>query len=158
MSRWYQSTSYRSLDRGLVFEKNIDMDTEPAMNSISMTNKQQSAAPATWHVGRGQALRLPAVGRARWLRVVDGEVWLTASGTPDDPAGDCWLRRDGLALLPAHRAVVLEGHPRASFQLLEPATAQLSGASPGASGWPRWLQRLLPARAASYDAPCSAAS
>ena len=132
------------------------------MNSIDMTNTQQSAMPATWHVGRGQALRLPIVGRARWLRVVDGEVWLTASGTPDDPPGDCWLRRDGLALLPAHRAVVLEGHPHASFQLLEPAMTPLSAASKTspthASRWRRWLKRLMPARAAAYDAPCAAGS
>jgi hypothetical protein len=134
---------------------------ESAMNSISMTRAQRSALPATWHVGRGQALRLPAVGRARWLRVVDGEVWLTASGTPDDPPGDCWLRRDALALLPAHRAVVLEGHPQASFQLLEPADASLSAASTSSSAvsgsWPQWWRRLWPARAPSAQ-PCSAVS
>ena len=52
---------------------------EPVMNAATMTTTQQSP---TWRLAPGQALRLPAVSRERWLRVLEGEVWLTLSSTP----------------------------------------------------------------------------
>src|SRR5687768_4835180 len=103
------------------------------MSPTNMITTQQSP---TWRLGRGQALSLPAVRRARWLRVTDGELWLTGDGQPGEPAEDCWLGKGALSLLPADRAVVIEGHPRASFQLLEPVAAAVNGASPPL--WRTW--------------------
>ena len=108
------------------------------MNTATMTTTQQSP---TWRLAPGQALRLPAVGRERWLRVLEGEVWLTLSSTPASGSDDTWLAPGGQSLLPAGREVVLEGHPRASFQLLEPARS-INGASPSGIALSGWLKRL----------------
>jgi hypothetical protein len=104
-----------------------------------MTVSQQSPS---WRLAPGQALRLPAVGRERWLRVVDGEVWLTVSSTSAEPSEDTWLASGAQSLLPAGREAVLEGHPHATFHLLEPAAA--AGRAPALRGWGahQWLQRL----------------
>jgi hypothetical protein len=128
------------LDRSASIENNTckDKRKEPTMSRLdTMTATQQSP---TWRLRPGQALSLPAVRRARWLRVVDGEAWLTAASAPGQPAEDRWLQPGGLWLLPAGRDAVIEGHPRASFQLLEPA---LSAASPSwTQTWRAWWRRL----------------
>lgn len=111
------------------------------MNAATMSYTQQSGpvSTATWRVAPGQAMRLPPVRRARWLRVLDGELWLTFDGRPGEPPDDCWLGAGTLTPLPAGREVVLEGHPAAAFQLLEPAP--VSGAS-RSQAWRAWWRRL----------------
>jgi hypothetical protein len=137
------------LDRNLRIENNDGKDKRkehPMSHPATMTATQQSP---TRRLRPGEAVSLPAVRRARWLRVVDGEVWLTTGGEPGQPAEDCWLKPGGLWPLPAGRDAVVEGHPRASFQVLEPA---LSGASPSwKQAWRVWWQRL-----SLQPAPCEA--
>jgi hypothetical protein len=126
------------------------------MNPLSMTSAQQSTS--LWQVPAGAALRLPAVPRVRWLRVVAGEVWLTLDGSESEPPEDAWLVSGSLSLLPAGCEAVLEGHPAAQFQLLEPAADPLNSAPvcARASVWPSlrdWIRRL----SLEPDAPSFAA-
>lgn len=90
-----------------------------------------SDAQSTWHLDSGRALTLAAGAEARRLSVARGRVWLTLSGTADEPAEDKWLQAgDAVALAPGQTAV-LEGWPAADFEVLVPPT---SGALSGRLG------------------------
>lgn len=74
-----------------------------------------SRSGALWHLPRGKALALPRASMARWIRLVEGQLWLTELGQPDDR----WLQPgDSLRLAPGVE-VLAEGWPAASFELLE---------------------------------------
>lgn len=91
-----------------------------------------SDAQSTWHLDGGRALTLSAAAEARRLAVARGRVWLTLSGTADEPAQDQWLEAgEALALAPGQTAV-LEGWPAADFQLLVPPVS--AGARRGLLG------------------------
>ena len=82
-----------------------------------------SDAQSTWHLDSGRALTLAAGAEARRLSVARGRVWLTLSGTADEPAEDKWLQAgDAVALAPGQTAV-LEGWPAADFEVLVPPTS-----------------------------------
>lgn len=86
-----------------------------------------SDAQSTWHLDGGRALTLAAAAEARRLAVARGRVWLTLSGTADEPAEDQWLEAgDAVALAPGQTAV-LEGWPAADFELLVPPTSATAG-------------------------------
>ncbi|KQW51262.1 MULTISPECIES: DUF2917 domain-containing protein [unclassified Roseateles] len=89
-------------------------------------------AQSTWHLDGGRALTLAGSAEARRVAVARGRVWLTLSGTADQPAEDTWLEAgEALALAPGQTAV-LEGWPAADFELLVPPTsASASRASLG---------------------------
>lgn len=78
------------------------------------------ATGALWQVCRGEALTLPAARGARWLRLREGRLWVTAHGRPDaPPPEDVWLAvGDSLRVAPGTR-VLAEGWPAASFEVLE---------------------------------------
>lgn len=79
-----------------------------------------SDAQSTWHLDGGRALTLAGAAEARRLAVARGRVWLTLSGTAEEPAEDQWLEAgQAIALAPGQTAV-LEGWPAADFELLVP--------------------------------------
>lgn len=92
--------------------------------SLSFTSSLAPAAGAArqgaiWHLPRGKALSLPRAGTARWIRLVEGRLWLTEEGRPDALPEDRWLAAgDSLRVAPGTQ-VLAEGWPAASFELLE---------------------------------------
>jgi redox-sensitive bicupin YhaK (pirin superfamily) len=87
------------------------------------------ARPWEWALPAGQAGRLRATGRARWLQVTAGRLWLTRSGA--GPEGtDHWLASGDSLLLPAGSDWVAEASPAARAVLLE---APPVSAAPGAA-------------------------
>jgi hypothetical protein len=100
------------------------------MNSCSMTNVHQSAAPWEWTLAPASATRLAAAGQARWLLVTGGRVWLTQSGAGPQ-GGDIWLEAGERHRLPAGSEWVAEGWPFARVAVLEaPAPARRFSALP----------------------------
>eukprot|EP00042_Codosiga_hollandica_P015745 m.38458 g.38458 ORF g.38458 m.38458 type:complete len:99 (-) comp45281_c0_seq1:1552-1848(-) len=86
-----------------------------------------SDAQSVWHLDGGRAMTLAGGAEARRLAVARGRVWLTLSGTTDEPAEDKWLEAgEALALAPGQTAV-LEGWPAADFELLVPPTSGTAG-------------------------------
>lgn len=82
-----------------------------------------SDAQSVWHLAGGRALTLAGAAEARRLAVSRGRVWLTLSGTAEQPAEDCWLQAgEAVALAPGQTAV-LEGWPAAEFELLVPPSS-----------------------------------
>lgn len=115
-----------------------------------MSNEQ---VPATeWVLPRGQAQRLPASTRRRELRVVEGRVWATRAGEPQD----WWLAAGERLALPAGAELVVEGWPQARFELLEAAPPLSAGAS-GLAGPKRAARLLLPPRSGALAprSPCA---
>lgn len=73
-----------------------------------------------WRVMAGRPQRLPAARTARWLRLHEGELWVTADGRRDAPPPEDWWLSPGQSLrLPPGTPVLIEGWPTASFELLE---------------------------------------
>lgn len=76
-----------------------------------------------WQVAAGRPRRLAAVRTARWLRLHEGELWITADGRRNAPPPEDWWLSAGQSLrLPPRTAVLVEGWPTASFELLEEAS------------------------------------
>lgn len=87
------------------------------MNARLMTNSYQEM-PWVWCLAPHTAKRITAEPHARWLHVVEGEVWLTQSGA--GPASeDVWLAAGQSHPLPAGSEWVAEGWPKALIELLE---------------------------------------
>lgn len=124
----------------------------------SMTSTQQSAAlpdgrpsglQPGWLLERGQALTLLPQAMPRWVRVVEGEVWLTLTARDGRGSDDWWLLRGDRWMLPSGAAAVLEARGRARFELLElPEPVSASRTSDASPGWRRlpallrrWVQR-----------------
>lgn len=112
---------------------------------------EQQLAGALWSVGAGQVRTLRIGPGVRMLRVAEGPLWLTQSGTPEDPPLDLWLQRGDAVMLDSGSEIVVEGWPSASFQLIVPpqgcasATARVSAwVSRQRSAWREALQRLSP--------------
>ncbi|WP_082580119.1 DUF2917 domain-containing protein [Pelomonas sp. Root1444] len=85
-----------------------------------------SDAQSVWHLDGGRALTLAGSAEARRLAVAQGRVWLTLSGTADQPAEDQWLQAgEAVALAPGQTAV-LEGWPAADFEVLVPPVSTAS--------------------------------
>lgn len=73
-----------------------------------------------WQLGRGQTLQLQATPIARWLRLREGKLWVTADGRSDGPTPEDWWLSAGECLrLPAGTSALAEGWAPASFELLE---------------------------------------
>lgn len=89
---------------------------------MSMHQSQQSPSrtEALWELGRGQTLRLQATRTARWLRLRDGRLWLTAEGRVGAPPPEDWWLSAGESLrLPPGTEVLAEGWSSARFEVLE---------------------------------------
>jgi hypothetical protein len=92
-----------------------------------------SDAQSVWHLDGGRALTLAGSAEARRLAVARGRVWLTLSGTADQPAEDQGLQAgEAVALAPGQTAV-LEGWPAADFEVLVPPVSTASRGLLG--GW-----------------------
>lgn len=97
-----------------------------------------SDAQSTWHLASGRALTLAAGADMRRLCVACGRVWLTLSGTADEPATDHWLEAGQAMAIGPGQTAVLEGWPAAEFELLVPP-----GSGPARGGLPCGLLRGL---------------
>jgi hypothetical protein len=104
------------------------------------TQRSHSAAAPVWTLPRRQARRLAASTQTRWLRVLEGELWLTpTSGDSLPPSEDLWLRAGERLVLPPGAEFVAEGWRDSRFELLlAPAAAPR-----GAAAWTRALARRL---------------
>lgn len=88
-----------------------------------------SDAQSVWHLDGGRAMTLAGGAEARRLAVARGRVWLTLSGTAEQPAEDKWLQAgEAVALAPGQTAV-LEGWPAAEFELLVPPASAAASRS-----------------------------
>jgi len=113
---------------------------------------EQQLAGALWSVGAGEVRTLHIGPGMRLLRVAEGPLWITVSGTPDDPPQDLWLESGDAVLLDSGSEIVVEGWPAASFQLIVPPQAcssQRSSVSAWLSrqrlAWHHALRRFSPA-------------
>lgn len=124
------------------------------MTSALMNNLH--AFPGAARLDAHTARRLPAARHARWLSVLQGEVWLTTDGHGDRPGEDVWIATGERWLLPAGASVVLQGEPQAEVQLVEAEPQLVSAASPGlaASAWA--ALRAWARRQGIGPAPCAA--
>jgi Protein of unknown function (DUF2917) len=113
---------------------------------------------ALWHLPRGKALALPEAPMPRWIRLVEGRLWLTEAGAPDALPEDRWLTPgDSLRLAPGAR-VLAEGWPAASFELLEePQDGTAKAVLQSAFAFLRGAAGLLGARTRSAASSASRA-
>jgi hypothetical protein len=102
-----------------------------------MSKLHQTVAPWEWSLAPGQATRIAPEGRARWLAVTTGRVWLTQSGTGAAGA-DVWLEAGARHRLPAGTEWVAEGWPQATLELLEAPQPRDRGVSAVARRWRVW--------------------
>jgi hypothetical protein len=93
------------------------------MDTLTMKNAHQSDQPWLWALPPRTATRISAGPQARWLRVVEGRVWLTQSGVGEynaqDRGGDLWLAAGQRHCLPPGAEWVAEGWPQARIEVLE---------------------------------------
>jgi hypothetical protein len=90
------------------------------MNRTTTLMSQVSPPDPLWHLPRGQALRLSAQCTARWLRVREGQLWVTADGRPGGPSPQDWWVQPGDSLrVPPGTPVLAEAWKGASFELLQ---------------------------------------
>lgn len=83
---------------------------------------RDTAATPMWRLARGHTLHLPAVRAARWLRLREGRLWITADGRFGGPPPEDWWLAAGQSLrLPPSTALLAEACTSASFELLEEA-------------------------------------
>jgi hypothetical protein len=100
------------------------------------SQRSHSAAAPVWTLARRQVRRLAATRQTRWLRVLEGELWLTPSSTAGRASEDMWLRAGQRLELPAGVEFVAEGWRDSRFELLlAPSPVAVLGA--------RWLRPLL---------------
>lgn len=95
-----------------------------------------SRASTLWSLAAGQALTLSAAPAARVIEVKRGRLWLTRRGRLGQPALDHWVRAGERITVGADDEVVVEGWPRAQFEVLERARPT------SRSRFSDWLERL----------------
>jgi hypothetical protein len=101
------------------------------------TQRSHSAAAPVWTLPRRQARRLVASTQTRWLRVLEGELWLTPTSGEGLPASeDLWLRAGERLVLPPGAEFVAEGWRDSRFELL-------LAPGPVAAWSAQWLHPLL---------------
>jgi hypothetical protein len=96
----------------------------------------QHSESTVWRLGPGQSMQLEIGPGRRHLRVCEGRLWLTAQGTPEEPAEDVWLVPGDDVVLGSGARLVAEGWPQASFELIVPPQA-----TPDRAGQARPSQR-----------------
>lgn len=77
--------------------------------SLPLMTQSQQSIDAAWALSEGRAIRIAAQGAVRWLRVLEGRVWLTHTARQwKDVPLDCWLLAGDCMALPAGQDAVLE--------------------------------------------------
>jgi hypothetical protein len=111
------------------------------MNPLPMTFSHQAEA-WEWVLRAGDAQRIAAAARARWLSVGAGRVWLTRTGA--GPAGeDVWLGAGERVRLPAGSDWVLEAWPAARLSVLEERPSSTARATCPPAPWAALWRGLL---------------
>jgi hypothetical protein len=100
------------------------------------TQRSRNASAPVWTLAHRQARRLAAARQTRWLRVLEGEIWLTPSSTARRASEDLWLRAGQRLELPAGVEFVAEGWRDSRFELL-------LAPNPVAAFGAQWLRPLL---------------
>ncbi|MDZ5460849.1 DUF2917 domain-containing protein [Azohydromonas lata] len=100
------------------------------------TQRSQGAAAPVWTLSRRQARRLAATRHRRFLRVLEGELWVTPSAGARSASEDLWLRAGQRLELPAGVEFVAEGWRDSRFELL-------LAPGPVAAWSAQWLRPLL---------------
>jgi hypothetical protein len=100
------------------------------------TQRSHNAAAPVWTLSRRQARRLAATRHRRFLRVLEGELWLTPSAGARHASEDLWLRAGQRLELPAGVEFVAEGWRDSRFELL-------LAPGPVAAWSAQWLHPLL---------------
>ena len=108
------------------------------MNKQLMSDTHQ-AAPWAWSLETRQAATLLAAPAARWLRVDEGRVWITAQ-QGDEHGDDIWLEAGDSLALPAGSAWVVEAWPQARLSLLQAAPVAVSRGALWPLAWQAWWQ------------------
>jgi hypothetical protein len=90
---------------------------------MSDVQQVRQARQAVWSLSDGEALSLTIGPGERELSVTEGRLWLTLQGRADAPAEDVWLQPGDSLRLASRSRVVIEGWPKAQFQLLVPPSA-----------------------------------
>jgi hypothetical protein len=85
---------------------------------MSKSQQSETAIAFARDLVRGTAITLPAVSKARRLRVTEGRLWLTL--TSPVSSSDEWLQRNDEFDLSAGESAVLEAWPCARFEVLAP--------------------------------------
>lgn len=96
--------------------------------------------PWAWSLVAGSARRIDAIGAPRWLRVDDGNVWLTATQGDLGEHPDVWLSGGESVRLPAASQWVIEGRGPARYTLMQEA-----GEEPSRRFW-LWLKPMVSSR------------
>ena len=116
------------------------MSTTP-MQERHVLCTSASARPWLWTLAPRRVQRLAPAGRARWLVLECGRVWLTRSAHSLQTGDDVWLAPGDRLLLPAGSEWVAEAWPEARWVLLEaPQRADGAGRAFG-EAWRGLLQR-----------------
>lgn len=100
-----------------------DTSTENTIMSVTQECARRSVDAASWLLPRGEARRLSVGPGDRWLKVAEGQVWLTTAGSGDELAEDQWLKAGEQVWLADGSEVVIEARGEACFQLLVPPAA-----------------------------------
>ncbi|WP_157271532.1 DUF2917 domain-containing protein [Azohydromonas aeria] len=109
------------------------------------TQRSRGAAAPVWTLARRQARRLGAARQTRWLRLLEGELWLTRSAPAGDAASeDLWLRAGERVALPPGVEFVAEGWRDSRFELLlaPQAAPGTAGVAAPLAGLAALLRRL----------------
>lgn len=96
------------------------------MEQQFMPKLQRSSNPV-WSLPTRASTTLRIGPGSRVLRVCEGRLWLTTSGTARQASIDLWLLPGESAELAAGLSIVMEGWPSARFQLLVPPAACRAG-------------------------------
>ncbi len=96
------------------------------MEQQLMRGLQRSSDPV-WSLPARASTTLRVGPGSRVLRVCEGRLWLTPSGTAREASIDLWLMPGDSVELAAGLSIVMEGWPSARFQLLVPPAACRAG-------------------------------
>lgn len=99
-----------------------------------MTRLHEHSAPWAWALAGHEATTLAASPVARWLRVDDGCLWVTAEQAGPG-AEDLWLQPGDSLELPAGTRWVLQAWPQARLSVLLAPALTPAGPAPARAWW-----------------------
>lgn len=108
-----------------------------------LMRKVQRSSDSVWALAERSSTTLRIGPGPRVMQALAGRLWLTSSGNDDEASLDVWLEAGDSIELPDGLEVVLEGWPRARFQLLVPPCRRHAGRSTPGTHFGAWLRRQL---------------